>query len=720
MKKKIHITLFLIVLCLLSRSNQLFAQSPDDQLLIFRNTGVTNLLYQSEIDSIIFTKIDTLGVEYEAPVGQVFYTPDTTLYVAIAEIDSVCLGSRNEIEFRTDVRIMADDTDMQWIIGYDGYNIYYELSTPTEVLPTVNQKLYYSEFTELFPFGLCVKVDKVERGGDVITVAVSPVDAAEIFKKFFYAGSMEGMEENVAKAQRHRAEEIETDETIKLKLDMGVGSLGVEGNLGVRFDNIVIDVFRHYYHADICIPYVFGFYVKAKSLQEVRREYERDFLHIPLPTIAAILHPSVDVGLFAEIDAELSLEYEMARRDNIRFEWTRNQGRQTFVMRNPTRNGVQENQAKTQIMLDGSVFGGVQMKMNLNLVGDVVGAQASVKIGPEYRGELSMMALRDLSKDFDLSIYGRAELSLGLKLQFKGSLVHRDYIFGAVKVTPIVEYKHTLFEGTIGLFPNFYESRAVLAPSRTEVSVSVKSKNEIAYDVETGFQIVESPSHPIPLDSVFVKDIKEGKNGVVQGVNAIFDIQKGKVGDEGVFVRPVFHYAGYTIPYAIIDASQNPNIQPAIFWANDVDATVVSGTPIVDNVVVDKTLYIIGPYIMVPANDPVFHDESPFVCTIRSIGFVNNENQISLMGMWDGECDGESISILFSENGLCNFACNDYSFTDVAYRVNYPQSGCILIDTEDESIVFDILSLTKSTLELRFKNTIHKGKICKMRRNNGY
>lgn len=540
--------LLLALVGMLLTSGGLQAQSLDDQLLIFRNTGETNLVFQSELDSITMTNVDAAGVEHDMPVAQLFHTADTILYVPIAEIDSVCVGSRNQIEFNPEIKVLAENPDMQWIVRYDGNNIYYKAATPSNVLPSEGQKLYFSEQTELFPCGLCAKVDKVVRGGSEIVVSVSSIDATEIFQKFFYAGSLEGIKSEMAKARR--VNEIDKGETVKFSLELGdTGELSVDGRIDIN-GNVVIDLWKHYYHADISMMNALGFSVKAKAKESAQHSFEKEFLHIPLPTVAAVFQPSIDLGAFLDLNAELAFEYAMDRKVTTRIDWTRKNGVQTFNRSNPTEEGKQGNQAKMQVMLNGSLFFGLEAAFNFALVGDVVGATAKMKWGPEFSGELGMSLLNDLSKSYDVDLHGKAELGIKNKLLFEGYTTHRSlWLIGDVVETKIFEFEHALSEGKIDLFPKFFAPRAVVAPKKQDVTVAVKTKNEIAHEVETGFELLEAKATPspeieaTPVDSVFVKDIEVKEDDVVQGVDAEMDIPQS-VNVDNVVLRPVFHYAG--------------------------------------------------------------------------------------------------------------------------------------------------------------------------------
>lgn len=704
-----------------------YAQSEDDQLLIFRNTGEVNLLYQSEIDSIMFTKVDTLGAEYDTPIAQVFYAKDTTLYVSIAEIDSVCFGSRNEIEYKKDVRILSADPDMSWIIRYDGQNIYYKTSTPSNILPQEGQKLYFPEQTEIFPVGLCAVVDKVTRGDSEIAVAVSSVEYTEIFSKFFYAGDFEGIGPAVSRAGKTRSTDFGEEIGLNMSLGLdGLGEFGTYGKLGVSGKLVMNPLKKYtkgkgYYHADVDFFVEVGLNAKVTAKESTSKSFVRDISHTPLGTVAGVFIPSVDVGLFCDVKAELAFEFAMKRSSTLRISWTRRGNEQSFERHNPSEPGQQVNEAKAQIILNGSVYAGLKVDFNFALVGDFVGATARVKNGPEINGELSMGVLRDLSKNYNASLYGKGKLDFANKFQIEGLIIHRSlFDWHNIVETKFYEYSLSFGHKEIDLFPKLSAPKAVVAPKKKKVSVAVKSNNAIAHEVKTGFQILKT--HPdnsqttSPQKEVFVKDIVPTNENKVQGVSTEMDLPQSMVNADHVYVRTVFKYADHTIPHLTTDAAQNPNIQPIIVGLSNGVSTVVSGVPIVGNVKKENTQYHIGPFVMIPYHDKTFHKEPPYVGIGGGWGYIYYEDASTLVGNWVGEIDNQTITIAFESNGDCKYTYGEFKLDDAEYELNEPQAGFVTISEGASNIVFEILSMTSSTMTVRFKNSDLKGKKCTLNR----
>lgn len=694
----------LIASVLLSASFALAsAQNDNDQLLIFRNTGETNLLWQSQLDSITFTDTDTLGNVYQEPYAQIFHTTDTTLYVPIAEIDSVCFGTRNEIEYHDDVRLLTDEKDICWIISFDGDKIFYRKDTPNDVLPKMGEKVYYAQLTETFPCGLCAQVTDVTTRNEDIAVAITGVENTEIFSKFFFAGTTEDLPKFMT-----RAGDVDRAEPVIFTLPLGdYGEITTDGSLSVRSDNLVLDIFKHYYHADLRVETSVGFGYKATAKESSSGNWERNYVSVKLPTVAGVFVPTLNIGLFADFNAEMALDYFMVRKNTTHIIWTRKDGKQTFDIKPSNEPKSQQNQANIEVILDGSIYAGIALGIDFNLIGDIVGARAMAKYGVELSGELSIGILNDLSQEYSVEPYHSAELGVKNLLRFEGYALHRSgWLWGDVEVYKFVEYSMPpLWENKIHLFPQYENPRAVKqTPMAREVSTAAKVVKPIASKVETGFQLLNKNNEII--DSLFVKTIETStfNTDSIQTVDAEIPVPVENK-EDSLLVRPVFHYRGHTIPFRTISIAQDPNIQPIIFAGGNGVVTYVSGIPIVGNVKRDSTTYHIGPFLPLAVYDKDFYETSPYPHTFAD--FIDNDSN-NVYGTWTGDVEEISLELALNEDGTGSLKENDGESTPFTYKLNYPQSGRVTLCYEEEELpntVFDIESIEDDKMKVRFRNS---------------
>ena len=677
----------------------------DDQLLIYHHSGAVTLLYQSQTDSIFFTHTDTLGNYHDEPIAQVFYTKDTALWIAIADIDSVCFGSRNVIQYKSDVRFLATE-DLNWIIRFDGSVIYYRTNTPKEILPSVGQKIYYSEMDEIFPYGLSAKATSVTQGKEDIQVAIEAVDYTEIFDEFFYAGSISQLKPSSAPSIK-KAGEVDRHQPITFPLEIPeIGSITIDGGISLTGD-VVLDIWRKYYHADLTLELSTGLKFALECKENASHTIEKPVLQVKLPVVAAVFQPSMQIFGSLDLKAELALNYYLTRVYRSHLVWTSEKGQQSFT---PTTYQVPEeqaNQANIDLILSGSIMPAVGVNVDFGLIGQLAGARAKVKFGPEFSGQLGFGMLSDLSREYNLTAYHAAELSMCNKLKLEFDLTHRqNLVWGELVETKIAEYEQSFNKHTLPFFPNYTNMTLVEADrtSESEISMATKVEEPIVHDVETGFQVLE-PENDIVIDSVFTDTIKAVTNleltDSLQGITDTIILPKQTYPQEQKLrARPVFHYAGYTIPFATSFVSKNVVISPIIAWGGNGAINYVAGASAVGVAKDDSTTYHIGFYQPVAHWDTVFHKESPFMQS-PSIYVTDNE-QNTLLGTWTGQIDNQrSITITFSNDGNGQYQL-DNQLETMSYTINNPQSGCVRILLDDgNALVLHIISLDTNQMQVR-------------------
>ena len=78
MKKLLILLLLLIALLPIQAQTE-----RGEQVLVFRSTGEVNLFFSEQLDSIVYSRLDTDSVEHENIVSQIFYSPDTAIVIPL-------------------------------------------------------------------------------------------------------------------------------------------------------------------------------------------------------------------------------------------------------------------------------------------------------------------------------------------------------------------------------------------------------------------------------------------------------------------------------------------------------------------------------------------------------------------------------------------------------------------------------------------------------------
>lgn len=657
-----------------------FAGTGDShrQILIFRNTGEVNLLYADNLDSITTT--------HEV---QRFFLKDSVITVPVAEIDSVAFGERNVIEIAENVRELTD-TDSGYIIKYENNVIYYKLYTPQDLVPCKDEKLYYPERTEIFPYGLSAVVRTVRKSAEAIEVEVEEVELHEIYKRLFYAGPIRLQTEPRSVPMK----EIDIDGEIPLSFEIELGKIGkleLGGNIDVT-GTLVVNLFgRSYFHADIDIEPSVGFGFKLNSDDSNLLEWEsEDKIRIPIATLAKIINIEAAVRMFAELEAELNFHYTTELRAKYRTSWTRRDGINEFTMSRVLPKNSKE-QAQIDVTLEGSLFSGVALLLDFDIIG-VAGVREKLRFGSDFSGELGFGVLRSLDK-YEPEGYGKGELTYGLRTKMESGVYRRNFFSGGENYEKLLDhFDFTFGKKKLFLFPDCSGTKAVRSlPSDQEVSASTKITVPLERPLEMGFALVDGSGKTV--DSTFVTTVDAG-HGNVQGVCGAMTAAS-TAALSGFRSQPIFHYAGYTVKAAPVPVGSNVFIQPFALFASNGPVSVISGMPFTGEVRTEQTTYLAGAYLPVHVRDTVFVPGSEW--GIGAGQYIPAGEQKNLYGTWWSE---EDITFIFREDytGVRSESGSEETF---AYEINSPRGGNLMLHyAQGETVVYNIESLTQSRMRL--------------------
>lgn len=164
---------------------------------------------------------------------------------------------------------------------------------------------------------------------------------------------------------------------------------------------------------------------------------------------------------------------------------------------------------------------------------------------------------------------------------------------------------------------------------------------------------------------------------------------------EGYTMRPVFHYAGYTISAAPVGIKKDVLLQPYTSSLSNGAVSFVSSGPFIGSAVGNGTLYQVGMYMPVPLKDNVFKDKDSSPSVIVNVGtYIGSDDAEALVGTWKGVLNGEEITLTLLDDGTGTY--NDRAFE---YLLNIPQSGDLqLVFDDGETIVLCVLSISDTKL----------------------
>lgn len=182
--KKILFTLFMAFSALAGMS-----QTIGEAFYVYRNDGMINTFFRSEIDSIAYSYYDADSLLYDEIVSQVVYTPDSIYQIPLAVIDSVGFVTP-ETKYLPNV-IRLEGEIRNYILGSDSLTVYFRSDTPNNILPKIGDKLVTTEMSDVFEGGFLGQVESIAQTNDTIILKCNMIGLDEVFECFYYSNSYE-------------------------------------------------------------------------------------------------------------------------------------------------------------------------------------------------------------------------------------------------------------------------------------------------------------------------------------------------------------------------------------------------------------------------------------------------------------------------------------------------------------------------------------------------
>ena len=413
-----------------------------------------------------------------------------------------------------------------------------------------------------------------------------------------------------------------------------------------------------------------------------------------------MLNLNAAAGAFADVAADLSFGMDMERTYHRKLLWTRKGNENSFEFKTAAGKEPYEDTAQFDLTLNGSLFFGPIVQIDFVTVGDLIGARAKLKIGPEISGQISLGMLQNM-RDYQQEAFGIAELGICSKVSVEGYTLNRHYlVWGNVDEHKIFNVDFPFARHTMKLFPNYQQTMATAstdkARNETSVSMAAALPEPTPTDIETGFEIVNPQGEVV--DSVFVGTIKAEPED--DTMPQTFDAEMALPATirqdmlEDYVMRPIFHYAGYTVSAAPVGIRKDVLLQPYTSMLSNGAMMFISSGPFLGSVTQDSTLYQVGAYLPVPLKQNIYRQDRE-ASVIVGIYIDGTEGEL-LPGIWKGEDENGPYTVTFNAHGT-----GDWQQQAFIFDLNQPQSGELLLSYEDNSQqVFRVVELTEHKLSL--------------------
>ncbi|MBD5304712.1 MAG: hypothetical protein HDS12_00240 [Bacteroides sp.] len=673
-------------------------------LLIFQKSGKIESFDADIISSIELSEEDENGIVKEGKLNQVFNFDDKSVFIPVADIDSVVFGDKNVILPKPGARKIHDE-DLPFISAYDGTTLTYSSSASSSILPHEGEKIYYDGFCKQFPFGLCGMVKSKTNTSNGSTFTITEIPPSEIFDEYIVSGNFDYVPDRPTRAEFNGGFLYDSE------LDMSPVRLKSEVKGTLSFRNFVGSPTRDYYSADIYIGNEIGLDINIHSEDSGLIELESPALTVAKGTIAGILYPQLDLSLFSDLEAMLSLGLKLYRSPSIHYKWTRENGENTFSLINDEQESSlnDTDEATLDILLEGSLHLGLKADLSLNTLFNRVGTGIKAKIGPEFSGEFGAGMISKMQEEYNPEYFAKANITTAMLATMDTYIYHLENIVLGNRIeTPLPFKSETRFwEHTVQLLPEFHTKAVRVNDVRDDRSFGIQTpaidiasttNDNIIKELEIGFQISDKNSGKC-IKSEFTDSSIQGNSDAIQGFNKKLSYS-GSI--ENIVAQPILKYTDKTIVCAPVSPLEGAALNN-IFWSGVNGSSFgVGGAPIIGNKGNDETSLIIGNIMPIAATNPVFKKNRSFsmVSFIGEDGTPSGSNNCSIFGSWKSE--DNSIALVL-QSGVDQSVYNGESCT---LSLNNPQAGIITLTSQKgETLIIRICELTGTALSIAFKNS---------------
>ena len=185
--RRFLLSLYFVLLATIS-----FSQNEiGNTFYVYRNDGLFNAFYSSEVDSITYSCIDKDSVEHEDIVTQEIWTSDSIYRIPLNVVDSISFV-KPQTAYKEKV-IKLDDRYAPYIMSSDSLSVSFTNNLPKHLIPQKNDILLYEGFSDIFPSGFAGRVISVS---DENVVKCDSVEFEDVYEKLILLGDYTLTEDN--------------------------------------------------------------------------------------------------------------------------------------------------------------------------------------------------------------------------------------------------------------------------------------------------------------------------------------------------------------------------------------------------------------------------------------------------------------------------------------------------------------------------------------------
>lgn len=247
------------------------AQDNPKAFYIYQNDGHFDAFFYDEVEKITYSRLDTLGQEYDVYVSQEIVTADSTYRIMLTAIDSVGFV-QPETKFQPNVVNMNQKGLMDYLLSVDGMSLFFNSKIPGNLQPKVGDVLLDTDFEHpLLSEGFVGKVQKTQMTTGAFRVDCDSIyDIFEIFEQLI---SIEKLEDTKP-TTRNKIKDEWISSRNPINFDLGFehslskGDLSVYGSINGTYIATVaynISLGEQYINLKVNHDWQYGAHLKFKA-----------------------------------------------------------------------------------------------------------------------------------------------------------------------------------------------------------------------------------------------------------------------------------------------------------------------------------------------------------------------------------------------------------------------------------------------------------------------
>lgn len=510
--------LFAIIMIIFSPLNLLFlsAQEENKVMYIHSKGGNLDVIFYSQVDSIVYSKMDTDSVMHEVVCTQEIWSGDSVLRIPLSQIDSISFQTPSTI-YKKDAVILTSEYQY-WISRCDSLTLFFRKDTPSGLLPQTGDKLVTTDMNDLFPIGFIGMVKNIHQNEDEFVVECSQIQYTDVFDRYYCVveGQCEPTKDGKLKIRKERTSFSAPLEPLQFndQLEFTTGWKTSEycelgGGISIDYSFEIQPTLRYVYaneYGDQFVSIRFDFdetFTTSNNLfGYFKAEKEVDVAKASIPVEAVPFTKFyLKAGPRIEFNGNLALSF--SRSDQFRTTYMFTKGTNKNINYKNGFTGFKHttvDQDVTMAVGSLSLFDGVFIEVGYGLLIEDWG-----KIYARFDAGLELTLEADLGKSvddaaFSTSLYDRADdlVTFGLNVAY-GPSVGMSMDVGSIHsgVNRGFMTRISLFEK--GMFPVF-EKTKFTKDSGNDGHVSFSTGGDMLVSVPIGFRVLDEDKKEIACE----------------------------------------------------------------------------------------------------------------------------------------------------------------------------------------------------------------------------